>query len=610
MRKKVKKPIKLQALIDQSRAAREKSIPVIEQNGGLSQSDAVLNDQQAKSQQSSRQDQQQQQSGQTQQPPNQASQQSKATSANQEDTLNQNIDQNIAILKSTYENCSDIVFRFFHIKGKEKAALMYLEGLSNIAELNEQVLSRLIDSPSSSQQGPLQAGSRSLQTDSPHSQSQPKPELEYHKQPEQYGNYLEQILSISNMNIVQTITEVIDQVSLGNPVILVDQQKVGFSLGLAKWEKRAIEEPTAENVIRGPREGFIESIGVNMALLRRKIRSPKFKTKQMEVGRLTKTNLIVAYIEGVADQTLITEVENRIKRIDIDGVLESGYIEDFIEDNPYSPFPQVLNTERTDVVTSYLLEGHVAILTDGTPFALVVPTTFYSLMQAAEDYYQRPMLSTIIRWLRFLFIVISLLLPSLYVAVLTYHHEMIPTSLLISMAASREPIPFPALIEALSMEIMFEILREAGIRLPKQIGAAVSIVGALVIGQAAVEAGIVSAPMVMVVALTGIASFAIPRYNAGLALRMLRFPMLLMAGFLGLLGIMLGVIVIVIHLCTLRSFGVPYLSPIAPMKKSEMKDVFLRLPKWAQDVRPHLTGAYNKYRQAPNQKPEPAKGGD
>lgn len=608
MRKKVKKPIKLQALIDQARAARKESAQSIGQGGNLQEHAGSEPLEPLEQQQQPLQSQQygQQPNAATQQP-NTASQQPKASTNNQEHELNQNIDQNIAILKSNYENCADIVFRFFHIKGKDKAALMYLEGLSNIAELNEQVLSRLIDNPSQ-QTSPQSAG---LEANSIHAHTGPIPEPKIKtNQHEAYDGYLEQILSISNMNKVQTINEVIDQVSLGNPVILVDQQKVGFSLGLAQWEKRAIEEPTAENVIRGPREGFIESIGVNMALLRRKIRSPKFKTKQMEVGRLTKTNLIVAYIEGVADPTLITEVENRIKRIDIDGVLESGYIEDFIEDNPYSPFPQVLNTERTDVVSSYLLEGHVAILTDGTPFALVVPTTFYSLMQAAEDYYQRPMLSTIIRWLRFLFIVISLLLPSLYVAVLTYHHEMIPTSLLISMAASREPIPFPAVIEALSMEIMFEILREAGIRLPKQIGAAVSIVGALVIGQAAVEAGIVSAPMVMVVALTGIASFAIPRYNAGLALRMLRFPMLLLAGFLGLLGIMLGVIVIVIHLCTLRSFGVPYLSPIAPMKKDEMKDVFLRLPKWAQDVRPHLTGSYNKYRQAPNQKPEPAKGGD
>lgn len=203
-----------------------------------------------------------------------------------------------------------------------------------------------------------------------------------------------------------------------------------------------------------------------------------------------------------------------------------------------------------------------------------------------------------------------MLLPSLYVAVLTFHHEMVPTTLLLSMASSREQVPFPALVEALIMEITFEGLREAGIRLPKQVGAAVSIVGALVIGQAAVQAGIVSAPMVMVVAITGIASFTTPHYTAGIALRMLRFPVIILAGTLGLLGVMLGVIFILTHLCTLRSFGVPYLSPMAPLKFRDIKDALFRAPWWMLNTRPHLTGEYNKYRQAHHQKPDPIKEDD
>ncbi|MFP5108833.1 spore germination protein [Neobacillus sp. C211] len=507
------------------------------------------------------------------------SKENKAPSSKPEDVLLDDLNENITNLNSIYENCPDVIFHSFLIGGKEKAVLIYIEGLTDAEGINDTILSPLLK----------ESGVQNSENTS---------------------SNLKQKISNSNISTVETYTDVIDQISSGNPVILIDQKGEGFSVGLAKWEKRAIEEPSAESVIRGPREGFIESIGVNIALLRRKIKSPTFKIKKTTIGRLTKTSVAVAYIDGVANQNLITEVENRLNRIDVDGILESEYIEEFIEDNPYSPFPQVLNSERVDVISSYLLEGHVAIITDGTPFVLVAPTTFYSLIQASEDYYQRPIISTVIRWLRFLFIVISLLLPSLYVAVLSYHHEMVPTALLISMAASREPIPFPALIEAISMEIMFEILREAGIRLPKQMGAAVSIVGALVIGQAAVEAGIVSAPMVMVVAVTGIASFGIPRYNAGMALRLLRFPMLILAGTLGLLGIMLGVIMIVTHLCTLRSFGVPYLSPIAPMKGSEMKDVFFRLPRWAYSSRPHLTGDYNKYRQAPGQKPGPTHGGE
>jgi len=330
--------------------------------------------------------------------------------------------------------------------------------------------------------------------------------------------------------------------------------------------------------------------------------------KSMKIGSYTNTDVVIAYIEGLADHTLIEEVENRLQRIEIDSVLESGYIEELIEDNSYSPFPQLVNTERPDVAAANLLEGRVVILVDGTPFVLIAPISFFSLLQSPEDYYQRYMISSIIRILRFVFMVLSLLLPSLYVAVLTYHQEMVPTALLISVASSRESVPFPALVEALMMEVTFEALREAGVRLPKQVGAAVSIVGALVIGQAAVQAGLVSAPMVIVVAITGVSSFMVPHYTQGIALRMLRFPIILLAGTLGLLGVMLGVITIVVHLCTLRSFGIPYLTPIAPVKGRELKDALIRAPWWKMDTRPHLTGEFNSYRQSPSQKPNSSKG--
>jgi spore germination protein KA len=331
--------------------------------------------------------------------------------------------------------------------------------------------------------------------------------------------------------------------------------------------------------------------------------------ESMKIGDYTRTNIVIAYIEGIADVTLVEEVKNRLQRIRLDGILESGYIEEMIEDTPYSPFPQLLSTERPDVVCSSLLEGRVAILVEGTPFVLVAPITFFSLIQAAEDYYQRFTIATITRWMRYCFLFIALLLPSIYVAILSYHQEMVPGSLLISMASSRESVPFPALIEALIMEVTFEALREAGVRLPKQVGSAVSIVGALVIGQAAVQAGLISAPMVIVVAITGIASFMAPRYIAGITLRMLRFPLIFLAGTLGLLGIMLGIITIVLHLCSLRSFGVPYLSSLVTPKVRELRDVLIRSPLWMMDSRPHFTGEYNKYRQAPGQKPGPEQEG-
>lgn len=486
--------------------------------------------------------------------------------------------KNIEVIESIYSNCSDVVYRPFLIGGKKKATLIYIDALTHIEELDDHVLKPLMQENG----------------------------IENHR--------IEQLVSmkipVADVIKVATFSDCVDKLSIGNPILFCEGEASAVSLGLTKWEKRSIEEPSAEAAIRGPREGFTETLAVNQSLLRRIIRSPALKMEAMTIGRITKTNVTMAYIEGLTDQTLIKEVKTRLQRIELDGILESGYLEEFMEDNPYSPFPQLLSTERPDVTSANLLEGRVAILTSGTPLVLIAPTTLFSLLQASEDYYQRALVSTVIRWMRYFFILVSLLLPSLYVAVLTYHQEMVPTSLLLSMAASREAVPFPAIIEALIMEVTFEGLREAGIRLPKQVGAAVSIVGALVIGQAAVDAGLVSAPMVIVVAITGIASFMIPRYIAGMPIRLLRFPVILLAGTLGLLGVMLGIILMVVHLCSLRSFGVPYLSPLAPLKGQELKDALMRAHWWMMDSRPHMTGEDNKRRQPPGQKPGPEKGGD
>lgn len=493
-------------------------------------------------------------------------------------TLSTNLVENVELLQSTYTNCPDVVFRRFLIGNITNACLIYIEGMSNMEEVDKSVLTPLMQN-----------------------QTENTPDV---------LTILEKKLAISKVKLIKVFQDVIKEVSSGNPVVLIDQQSQGISVGLAKWEKRPIEEPTAESVVRGPRDGFTETIGINIMLLRRKIKSPKLKLRSINIGRYSQTQVVIMYMDGIVDKTLLDEVNNRINRIDIDGILESGYIEEFIEDSPFSPFPQLSNTERPDVAASNLLEGRVVILTDGTPFALIAPITLYSLLQSPEDYYERYLVGTLIRWLRYFFLLIALLLPSIYVAILTYHQEMVPTTLLLSIAKSREEVPFPVLVEALIMEITFEALREAGIRLPKNVGSAISIVGALVIGQAAVSAGLVSAPMVMVVAITGIASFLIPRYNASIALRILRFPIMFLAGTLGLLGIMLGLLTIIVHLSTLRSFGVPYLSPMAPMKGTEMKDTLIRAPWWSLKRRPRLTGGYNKYRQADNQKPDPAQGNE
>jgi len=494
----------------------------------------------------------------------------------QDSPLSKTLESNIQYFSSLYKESSDVIFRTF-IVDKKDAAIIYIEGLSDTQQLEQQVLETLLDT------------SELDETD--------------------FLLSIKNRLPISNINRVTTISACIDAISTGNPVLLFDGFEEAFSLGLVKFEKRTIEEPQAETSIRGPREGFTESLGINTSLLRRIIKDPALKMKTVHIGKYTKTKVVISFIEGIVDKALIEEIENRLNRINIDGVLESGYIEQFIEDNPYSPFPQVLYTERPDVVCGNLLEGRAVLLIEGTPFSLVAPVSFFSLFQSPEDYYERFWIGAIIRSLRFLFLVIALFLPSIYVSIVTFHQEMIPSALLLSIASAREGIPFPGIVEAIMMEITFEAIREAGVRLPRQVGSAVSIVGALVIGQAAVQAGIVSAPMIIVVSITGIASFMVPRYSIGLAIRLLRFPIIILAGFVGLIGVMLALILLVIHLSTLRSFGLPYLSPIATLQKHPLKDTLIRSPLWKMNRRPQLTGEINAVRQGTNIKPGPNNGG-
>nr|WP_315899175.1 spore germination protein [Paenibacillus cremeus] len=483
--------------------------------------------------------------------------------------------RNENLLCSIYANCSDVVFRSFIIGKNTKAILVYIDGLSDSEGIEEHVFTPLL-----------------------------RDELE---ESADFLKAVEQRLTVTQVKPFSTIAKCIECLSNGLPILLMDNETQGLALGLSKWEKRAVEEPSAEAGIRGPREGFTETLRVNTSQIRRIIKSPHLKMESIVVGEYTQTNIAIAYIDGIADMTVVEKIKQRIQSIKIDGVLESGYIQELLQEHHYSPFPQMLNTERPDVTCANLLEGRIAIITEGTPFVLIAPITFMSIMQSQEDYYQGYLIGTFTRWMRYGFTFISLFLPSLYVAILSFHQEMIPGSLLFSMSSSREAIPFPALVEALIMEVFFEALREAGVRLPKQIGAAVSIVGALVIGQAAVQAGLISAPMVIVVAIGGISSFMIPRYITGIALRILRFPMMILAGTLGLLGVMTGFIAIILHMCQLTSFGVPYLSSLATPRSKELRDVLIRSPLWMLDTRPHLTGGSNPYRQAPNQKPAPGR---
>ncbi|GAA0135418.1 spore germination protein [Paenibacillus sp. YSY-4.3] len=397
----------------------------------------------------------------------------------------------------------------------------------------------------------------------------------------------DQAISVSEIKIVTETNEAITTVlSFGIALIIEGEPRIMTFPSASSLTTRAIEEAPNESVIRGPREAFNESLDTNLSLLRRRLKSKNFKIEELNLGSETNTRFVIAYMEGICKPELIQELQRRLSYLDIDAVFGTATFEEVIEDSPFSPFPQVEYTERPDIVSASLLEGRIALIVDGTPSAIIVPVTITMLMQTAEDYFQRYIAATWIRWVRYLFLFVSLLLPSLYIAITTFHPEMIPYKLLITVAAAREIVPFPAFVEAFMMELFFEALREASVRIPKSIGQAVSIIGALVIGTAAVQAGIVSAAMVIIVSLTGIASFIIPHFDLGLSFRLLRFPIMALASMLGLFGVTCGLIIIYIHLLNLKSFGVPYLYPLTPLAKADLNDTLYRAPWWAMKKRP------------------------
>lgn len=479
--------------------------------------------------------------------------------------LGQNLQQNLSQIKTDLGSASDLVIRPFRMgaQGQHEAAVVFVEGLADASVVDDFILRSLTAGGGQDQE------QKSGQT-STLSPAQIK----------------EQLLTVAEVEEATSMGQVLDAVLNGKTALLIDQEPTALLASTVGWKTRAITETSVEGVVRGSREGFTEDLVTSVSAVRRRIRHPSLRVEQITLGTLSRTRIAVLHVDGIARPEVIQEVRTRLSGIQIDGILESGYIEELIEDHRFSPFPQMEHTERPDKVAGALLEGRVAIITDGTPAVLLVPVGLAQFLQASEDYFERYPFAITVRFLRFLALLIALYLPSLYIAIITYHQEMIPMELVLRIAASREGTPFPAFFEALIMEGAFELLREASIRLPQTIGQAISIVGGLVIGDAAVRAGLVSPPMVIVVATTGIASFAIPAFNLAMSLRFLRFGIMTVAAVLGLPGITLAGMAMTYHLASLRSFGMPYLSPIAPGKLKDWKDVLIRAPWWGLRQRP------------------------
>ncbi|TWI57933.1 spore germination protein [Halalkalibacter nanhaiisediminis] len=500
------------------------------------------------------------------------------------DGLESLLDNNIERIEKETGKSSDIVIRRLNLGGQKdaRAAVVYTEGLIDSHSLNE-ILEDLLD-------------------DDQHSSI--KQVLQHF--PNIISDIKENVIVVGSAKEATNFEDLFTHLLSGSAILLIEGISKALAIQIEGWEKRAVEEPQSQTVIKGPKEGFTENLRTNTSLIRRRIKSPDLWIDTKQLGRLTKTNTAIAYIKGIVSDKVVDEVYERLERIDIDSILESGNVEELIQDGKFTPFPTIFNSERPDAVAAGLLEGRVAIVVDGTPFVMMVPCFITDFFQSSEDYYQRADMATFLRLLRYLSFFIALLGPAIYISILTFHQEMAPTQLLISLAAQREGVPFPAYIEALMMEFAFEILREAGVRMPRAVGQAMSIVGALVLGTAAVEAGLVSAAMVIVVAITAIANFVIPSINLAITVRLLRFGMMILAASFGFFGIFIGLILMVVHICGLRSFGVPYTAPMAPFILEDQKDAIFRFPKWALNTRPHLISQQNEIRKTkiPTSKPK------
>lgn len=362
----------------------------------------------------------------------------------------------------------------------------------------------------------------------------------------------------------------------GYIILLLDGWNKAAAFDAMSIETRKVDEPVSENVVLGPREGTVESLKMNLGLFRARLKSPDFVINRFTAGKSKKTEIAYGYLKNVADSEMIDEFEKRIASVKDKVILDSSYIAQMIRDSHVTPFPQVRYTERTDVAVSALLEGKIIVMIDGSGMVMICPGLFSELFQSSEDYYQQTLFSSLIRLMRIVAFLIAIALPGTYVALTTFHPDLVPTVLLLKLATTLEGIPFPAVFEVLIMEFFFELLREAGIRLPRPVGSAVSIVGALIIGEAAISAGIASPVVVVVVALTGIASFSLPQYNMAISVRILRFTFLMLSALLGGFGMLLGFLLLVLHLTKLRVLGQPYFAPAAPLRKSLFHDVLTR----------------------------------
>ena len=463
--------------------------------------------------------------------------------------------KNVETLKRLFSDVDVLVVRFVRNNrdGALQFCIAYCDGVVNSALMNDSVLKPLMLS------GACKAG------------------------PELADSLIRDVLQVNEAEKADGFQKIVEAVTYGDTVLFAEGCPQAVLLNTKGFRTRGLTEPDNEKNLSGPREGFNESLLQNLSLIRRKMRTNELKMKYLTLGRITKTKACVCYVDRLVNPRILDELYRRLGKIDIDGLLDTNYITELIRDFPFSPFRTTGYSERPDVVVGRLLEGRIAVFLDGTPDVLTVPYLFIENFQSSEDYYLSFFYTSVARALRIIGFFLTVTVPAAYITVVAYHHEILPTALIVNIANERKNVPLPAAAEAYLMLAVFDILRETGVRMPSNVGQALSIVGALVVGQAAVDAKLVAAPMIIVVALTGITSLLIPKMNAPIIY--LRVFLLTLATAFGLFGFILGGAVMAIHIMHLHSFGVPQVALTGSLRYQEVKDTWFRGPWWAMRTR-------------------------
>ena len=491
---------------------------------------------------------------------------SNATTQHSEENSNinifSNIKENLDLLKSKYNVLinSDIVVREFNMfayNQNYKCFIIYVDGLVDSISINDFVLEPLM--------------------------------IDKHRYQKPFeGDLLQYIdnslLPQNSVKKVEKFDDVLSGINMGDCLLFIDTLNIAFDIDVKSYKQRSVDTPNNEAVIKGPQEGFIENLRTNTSLLRRIVNNENLVIENIAVGKISKTKCGVCYMQNLANNDLVAEVKFRLNNLAIDSLLSTGQLEQLIEEDAGFGIPQVIATERPDKCTKYLLQGRVVVLINGNPYALIMPATIEDFLFSPEDTNLRPLFANFLRIIRVVAAIITLLLPGVYIAVTSFHQEILPTELLFSILSARENVPFPIIFELLLMEFSFELIREAGLRVPTPIGSTIGIVGALILGDAAVNAGIVSPTLIIIVAITGIASFAIPDFSFGFHIRVFRFWFIALGVTAGFLGIGVGLFIYITILCSLKSFGVPYTAPLAPAFNSRGNGYFIP-PIWKQEYR-------------------------